>query len=561
MYLIKKTVVLCHLYNAAFAASDNIVRLEPSVNPPPDISSPVDPSFAGFGIEASNLFSFTGGAEPNNFTLNLLNNLANYTGKPPNIRIGGNTQDYMLFQETHDDWTWIDNRDAVGQGNFKSDSMLIGNRFFETANRLPKGTTVTWGLNLAYQQDDYIEKITTMARQVLTKCPNLNITSFEIGNEPDLYSRNGFRAGEWGGKVYTQQWLDRASAISTQVLQPHGIAGNFFEAAATASTIGTDFQIANLEGFDISTTKAAGSAFPYLSGWNQHDYYYYIGVSEFTVTLEYLLRLRETEDQLTAWREQIAQARKTPYPYALREMGVVGPIGLAGVTDVFGAALWTLNFLLYAASLGVAAVGLHMTDNSNASAWQPVDMYGQPPHVRPIYYGVAAFDEAIGSSNTAQVARHEIAGCPEGYEDFVRAYDVYRSGRLAAVVVVNGMVANSSLPVKGNVTVELQLPVSAAGQVVYLAYLTSAGADATANTTWNGVSFEQSGDGTPAQVSNDNRTVQVAADGTANFTLRDSEAVVASLGEKVGNSTAVVTSFRSAKVRKELGSPGWSIFP
>lgn len=527
-----------------FAAAENIIRLEPPANPPSDISSPIDHSFAGFGIESSNLFSFTGGAQPNTLTINLLNNLAGYAGKPPHIRIGGNTQDYMIFQETQNEWSWVNNPSPVGRGVFKPDSMLIGPRFFEAANRLPKGTTVTWGLNLAYEQDHFIDKITTMANQALSNCPNLNITSFEIGNEPDLYAQNGFRIGPWGGQIFTQEWLARASAIYTQVLLPKGIPSNFFEAAATASTIGTDFQIANLVNFGVSAAATAGSPTPYLSVWNQHDYYYYIGVSGYPLTLSHLLTLRTTEDQFAAWKAQVEQAAQTPYPYALREMGIVGPIGLEGVTDVFGAALWTLNFLLYTASLGVRSVGLHMTDTSNASAWLPVPMYGREPHVRPLYYGVAAFDQVIGgeSCTETQIAQYQIIGGLAGYEDLVRAYTVYQEGHLASVVVVNGKMANTSLESKDNVTVQLQLPASMAGQIVYLSYLTSAGADATADTTWNGISFEKSGDGTPTTVDNSQQTVPIANDGMVSFSLRDSEAVVASLGKRVGAADACAMS-------------------
>ncbi|KAI1767093.1 glycoside hydrolase superfamily [Hypoxylon sp. FL1150] len=545
MEFISIAFVFCHLPWAAFAAAD-VIRLEPSSKPPLDISPPIDPAFAGFGIEPSNLFSFTGAAEPNTLTFNLLNNLASYAGKPPHIRIGGNTQDYMVFDETQTNWTWVNNPSATENEVLKSSSMLIGPRFFESANRLPKGTTVTWGLNLAYQQPDYIDQITAMAKQVLSNCPNLTITSFEIGNEPDLYLQNGFRKGQWGGQVYTQQWLDRASAIHEQVLKPHGdIPSNFFEAAATASTIGTDFQISDLVSFSIDTT-AANSPAPYLSAWNQHDYYYYIGVSSYSVSLERLTTLSTTEDQFAAWRDQVAQAQDTPYPYALREMGVVGPIGMSGVTDVFGAALWTLNFLLYSASVGVAAVGLHMTDNSNASAWQPIPMYGQDPHVRPLYYGVAAFDQVVGSSCTlqtpirTQISQYQIAQYPDGYDDFVRAYAVYQEAQLSSVVVVNGKTANSSQAQKDSISIQLQLPSSSAGQIVYLSYLTNTGADATMNTTWNGLSFEQNGDGTPTAVSDDSggQTVQVAGDGTATFSLRDTEAVVASLGRRVGSNNS-----------------------
>lgn len=42
------------------------------------------------GIEPSNLYSYTGGSTTNALSVNLLNNLANYTGAPPHLRIGGN---------------------------------------------------------------------------------------------------------------------------------------------------------------------------------------------------------------------------------------------------------------------------------------------------------------------------------------------------------------------------------------------------------------------------------------------------------------------------------------
>ncbi|KAI0181616.1 glycoside hydrolase superfamily [Hypoxylon sp. FL1284] len=521
---------------ATLAIAQDVIHIEPSQTPPPDTAPPIDPAFAGFGIESSNLFSFTGGAEPNALTLKLLNNLASYAGKPPHIRIGGNTQDYMVFDEAQNDWSWNKNPSPAAS-NGQADSMVIGPRFFEAANRLPKGTEVTWGLNLAYQEDDYLDRITNMAEQVLSRSPNLTITSFEIGNEPDLYLQNGFRTGSWGGAAYTRQWLDRASAIRQRVLAQHpGVPDAFFEAAATASTIGTDFEISDLVGFDID----------YISAWNQHDYYYYLGVSTYPISLALLTQLSTTERQFAAWETQVAQARRTPYPYALREMGVVGPIGLAGVTDVFGAALWTLNFLLYAAGLGVSAVNLHMTDNSAASAWQPIDQ----PHVRPLYYGVAAFDQIVASSDSdpdscaspqTRISQYAIPQPPPGYEDFVRAYAVYRKDQLASAVVVNGKPANVSQADKGSVTVQLKLPGSAAGQDVYLSYLTGPGADATADTTWDGVSFERGGDGAPTRVGDPARSVRVGDDGTASFPLRDSEAVVASLGRSVGDGDAAAT--------------------
>lgn len=143
----------------SLAAAQSTLQLQFSSSLPDGSSDVIDPSFAGFGIEPSNLFSFTGYDTPNQLTFNLLDNLVSYTGMPPHLRIGGNTQDYMVYSEDQTEWTWITNPAPKGAGAYAPDSMLIGPNFFKAANRFPQGTPVTWGLNLAYQESDYIEQI------------------------------------------------------------------------------------------------------------------------------------------------------------------------------------------------------------------------------------------------------------------------------------------------------------------------------------------------------------------------------------------------------------------
>ncbi|KAI0161438.1 hypothetical protein GGR57DRAFT_454792, partial [Xylariaceae sp. FL1272] len=87
-------VIAIFLVNAYLAvADDNAITLPIPSTPPKEISQRVSPSFAGFGIEPTSLFSYMGYDEPNSLTTNLLQNLLSYTGAPPHIRIGGNTQD------------------------------------------------------------------------------------------------------------------------------------------------------------------------------------------------------------------------------------------------------------------------------------------------------------------------------------------------------------------------------------------------------------------------------------------------------------------------------------
>lgn len=247
-----------------------------SLSPPParadaKVSDNLAPSFAGFGIEPSNLFSFTGWNEPNEFSIQLLQNLADYAGAPPHIRIGGNTQDYMMYDPTYEDFGWRRNQRSTAQGVIAADSMIIGPGYLAALDRFPKDTFITYGLNLAYQGSDYEDRIVKHAQAVVDSLNNTKLYSFEIGNEPDLYMENGMRAAGWNGQTYTTQFMHRADLVYKKVLKPAGLPPTFFEPSATASTIGTTFEIGMLNGHGI-LDQMNGEY--YVGWWNQHDYFY-----------------------------------------------------------------------------------------------------------------------------------------------------------------------------------------------------------------------------------------------------------------------------------------------
>jgi hypothetical protein len=183
----------------------------------------LDPRFAGFGIEFSNIFSFTGtAASPNTFSSNLLNNLKQLAGVSPCIRVGGNTQDYALYKESYTGAQIGRNSNptvnSTIKGNVPFDNDVYGPELFKALGTFPAGTNFIFGLNLAYDNSDYMSQITGAAKAALSAL-NDNLYSFEIGNEPDLYSSTAaFRIGQtWDGKTYASQWTDRASAIQSQV--------------------------------------------------------------------------------------------------------------------------------------------------------------------------------------------------------------------------------------------------------------------------------------------------------------------------------------------------------
>jgi hypothetical protein len=235
------------------------------------VSSILDASFAGFGIEPSNLFSFTGKEEANALSVGLLQNLADYSGAPAHIRLGGNTQDYMVYDEDMTDYVCKSNPNSASQGKYPADGNIIGPAYFKALDRFPKKTPVTYGLNMAYYGADYLDRIVTGAQAAMDGMKNVKLYSFEIGNEPDLWLANGFRNGSWGGATYTKEFLTRADAVYNQVLKPAGYSAKFFEAQATASTIATTFEIETLVKDGLLNATNGNN---YVSAWNQHDYYY-----------------------------------------------------------------------------------------------------------------------------------------------------------------------------------------------------------------------------------------------------------------------------------------------
>lgn len=503
---------------------------------PNGASDYLSPSFAGFGIEPSNLFSFAGSDTPNKFSVQLLQNLADYSGAPAHIRLGGNTQDYMVWNQSDPRLRWTANKNSQAQGAIAADSMIIGPGYFQVLDRFPKDTPVTFGLNMAYMDSDWADHIVALAQGAVSGMKNVKLYSFEVGNEPDLWLQNGFRSGAWSGKVYTDQWLDRCEQVCNRVLKPAGLPCAFFEPPATASTIGTTFEIAQLVDDGIMVGRNGDN---YLTVWNQHDYFYFIGVSKTYMTNGDLMDMDQTNTQFAYWEKQVKIALNTGMPYVLREMSSVGPIGMPGVSDTFGASLWTLNFFLYAASIGISSVQMHMTDNSNASAWQPIPMYGsETTFVRPQYYAHAAVAQIIGNGNgTTQISALK-PSVTSSYQGRIRMYAAYASNNLQAMILINSKEANSSVVDKQSFTFNLNLGSANANKDIYLSYLTADGAESQKGVTWNGMSYDDlTGNSTVVDDSENKFTTD--GSGRISIQVRDSQAIVANIGSKLGTNVVL----------------------
>ncbi|KAL9114079.1 MAG: hypothetical protein Q9227_001851 [Pyrenula ochraceoflavens] len=107
--------------------------------------------------------------------------------------------------------------------------------------------------------------------------------------------------------------------------------------------------------------------------------------------------------------------------------------------QTLGAALWQVDWMLTAMTMGVSRVNLQSITGGHLSLWQPTLWYGAQPAVYPRYFAsifVAEFISSHVSGNVSAIeaAFESSAGEEEGK---LSAYAAYEQGKVARVAVVN----------------------------------------------------------------------------------------------------------------------------
>jgi len=233
--------------------------------------------------------------------------------------------------------------------------------------------------------------------------------------------------------------------------------------------------------------------------------------------------------QFTAWATQQQQSIAAGKPYLLGEMAAVGPQGLAEITDVFGCALWSLDFFMYSATLNVTRVLMHMTDIGNQSAWQPITIGDIAPWVRPAYYGHIVTSTLIGPGNDTTIAEIDVRSQElQDYAGRASAYVVYRGNQIYAAVVINLKEFNQTMTESSSTQLNftLNIPPGYAGNNLTVYKLSAPGADSFKGVTWAGLNF-QTDDGLPTSAAtNDTSFVTVSQGGHLSVLVRDTQAAV-----------------------------------
>lgn len=261
------------LASALATAAVDVIPISPNVDPNQanSISDVLTPSFAGFSIEPSNVFAYTGAYDPNPLTHQLMLNLNNLTGQPPHFRIGGNTGDQMVWNASATKPEVFENPTSDN----KTYQWFIGPGFLDALDHLPPGTPVTLNVNLAYLGADAVERNVQEAHAALTQPHNISIFSFEIGNEPDRYVTMGYRPqGYREIPGYGAEWLERAQAINSQVLAKLNLSKTAFEPGTVAGPLSSYGQWFNVHWLAYDGQGPADDNGHFILAFNEHDYFF-----------------------------------------------------------------------------------------------------------------------------------------------------------------------------------------------------------------------------------------------------------------------------------------------
>ncbi|MDW5265738.1 MULTISPECIES: hypothetical protein [Acidobacteriaceae] len=207
---------------------------------------------------------------------------------------------------------------------------------------------------------------------------------FQVGNEPDGFSRRFRDKATWTADRYFDEWLASANAIRASV------PGAKFGLPDTAgnphwSTVIAD-RIAALPERDRPNVAAV-----------THHYYFTGPPSNPKATLDNLLK---TDPRVSKVAETTREAAtKVGAKYRMTEGNSCYRGGKPGFSDVFGAALWTADYALSLASFGYSGINLHGGGGKAVADSLGGTLPGEAlmpdpkaPHPRPFYTPVADMD-------------------------------------------------------------------------------------------------------------------------------------------------------------------------
>ncbi|TQS33127.1 hypothetical protein Golomagni_06538, partial [Golovinomyces magnicellulatus] len=415
--------------------------------PVPSKANAVGQPFDGFvshSIEFSSFPEFAGNAShPNVFSYNLLKNLGKLMGSNPYIRVGGNTQDYALYNASQE-LALVGIVDPNRSPDYPT-TIHIGKAYFESYRTWP-GFKFSHGFNLGLG-GNRSEGWQTLVDTVPIVCDTLshgNLYTWEYGNEPDLFSTSAqgpVRPPNWDEQKYEWQWHNGTDEIKKQIYRhcPQLTVQGEPEFMAPSFAGITNHLNATLtweKGLNKYNDIAYFSTHNYISGAASP------GVTLQGTLMSHMHTTKSVDAHVVEYNRirTVDNGKKTP-PLIFGETNSLYNQGRPGLSNTFGAALWNVDFNLYSASVGFKRVHMHQGTNYRYQAWQPVDTNLASIGTKAPYYGTIAIASMLRDSarRPVSISNIPLSGDNEAAyaAHFVRRNGSRKTDKLARIMVIN----------------------------------------------------------------------------------------------------------------------------
>ncbi|KAF3406866.1 Beta-glucuronidase [Talaromyces pinophilus] len=430
-------------------------------------------------------------SQPNTFSNQLLDNLGDIQGIKPYIRVGGNTQDYALYNASLE---YAVNGTVVPSKSVDYPYIIyIGPSFFESYSTWPN-TRFIHGFNLAKNDSKSLQSLLDTVPLACRALQDGKLAYWELGNEPDLYktsSQGVVRPANWTEQDYVDEWLTKSRDIR------HALAEACPELATESNYkyIAPSFAGISNSLKPIATWKDGLNSDHNIALNSEHNYVG--GATSPGVTLQVTLmnhtRVVQNVNALVNLSRVLAEDGLTEdIPFVLGEHNSLYNEGAPGLSNAFGAALWGVDFNLYAASQGIRRQHMHQGTDYRYASWQPIQTEKTALGTKPPYYGNIFVAEMVrGGSNV------QITNLPLSSSSTEGAYAAYVNGKLARIAVVNLVEYNytSTDPATKRPSALYTFQVQSGTPSISVRRLIANGSDAITGITWDGYSYNYELDG------------------------------------------------------------------
>lgn len=457
-------------------------------------SDAIDLSFAGFAFEQASFAQFATDADgsPNEFSQNLITEVASRTGGAPYLRVGGTSGDNGHYNGTQTEEVVP----PAGQSPPQTVKpyLRIGQSYFSNFKNFP-GAKYILMVPLAHYNT---QNALTWARQGLLQIGAKNLQAIEIGNEPDLYP--AFNATN--ATKYVNNFLKLEAAIlkSLAFALPKGTTQLF--QALDISSGHADF---------LTIEGALELGINNNSNIKTMAYHLYQGYSYNDALAGLQYRIANHSAVVNAMYGFMPSINYLQFaapgvPFILSEIGNTLGKGDSAQRNNLATALWNVDMQLNAMAIGVARVNMQQMVYEGFSMWLPQENEGLQPAVFANYYSQPFIADFIGTSGKTQVAEF-----PTDSPDFISAYTAFDNKRLSRIAIVNFQLwdATASRGVRPSTKINLTgLPKKTAFATVSM--LTAPeGAYASDTLTWRGFQWTYASKGLAVQTRKTDKRVKI----------------------------------------------------